>query len=109
MPAAMASATVSDSRATPSIAIVPPDGATTPPRIFIRVDLPAPFSPISPTTSPRPAANETSRSACVAPKALGDVGQSQEGLGHVGLTVERERPKPRPIAVCSLTSYPGVP
>ena len=31
----------------------PPSGAITPPKIFIRVDLPAPFSPMSAITSPR--------------------------------------------------------
>ena len=40
-------------RSTPSMRIVPPLGSTTPPRIFISVDLPAPFSPIRPITSPR--------------------------------------------------------
>ena len=33
---------------TPSMTIEPDVGATTPPRIFISVDLPAPFSPIRP-------------------------------------------------------------
>ena len=37
---------------TPPMRIVPLSGATTPPRIFISVDLPAPFSPISASTSP---------------------------------------------------------
>ena len=32
--------------------IVPPLGSTTPPSTLIKVDLPAPFSPIRPMTSP---------------------------------------------------------
>ena len=36
----------------PSTRKCPELGATTPPSTFIRVDLPAPFSPIRPTTSP---------------------------------------------------------
>ena len=52
MPAAMAPVTVIASRATPSTRIEPALGATTPPRIFISVDLPAPFSPTRPMTSP---------------------------------------------------------
>src|SRR4249920_1650561 len=38
--------------------------------IFTRVDLPAPLSPISPTTSPARSASETSVSAWIAPKCL---------------------------------------
>ena len=37
---------------TPSTVIVPLSGAMMPPRIFISVDLPAPFSPTRPMTSP---------------------------------------------------------
>ena len=44
--------TVSASCSASSMRIVPALGATTPPSTFISVDLPAPFSPISPTTSP---------------------------------------------------------
>ena len=54
MPPAMASADGEPGvvRA-PSMRIVPLVGAVTPPRIFISVDLPAPFSPTRPITSPR--------------------------------------------------------
>src|SRR5580704_14000772 len=38
--------------------------------MFIRVDLPAPFSPISPCTDPRATASETARFACTGPKCL---------------------------------------
>ena len=63
MPAAMAPATVSEPCATPSMRITPSLGSTTPPRIFIRVDLPAPFSPISARTSPRSTRRPTRSSA----------------------------------------------
>ena len=43
--------------------IVPALGSTTPPRTFMSVDLPAPFSPIRPITSPRPTERLTRSSA----------------------------------------------
>ena len=52
MPARIEPPTVSAGCGTPSISMVPRSGAMTPPRIFIRVDLPAPFSPTRPITSP---------------------------------------------------------
>src|SRR5262245_66250742 len=52
----------------PTKRIVPPLGAWTPVMVFIRVDLPAPLSPTSPTTSPGSTAKVTPRSACTAPK-----------------------------------------
>ena len=63
MPAAMAPATVSEPCSAPSMRITPSLGSTTPPRIFIRVDLPAPFSPISARTSPRSTRRLTRSSA----------------------------------------------
>ena len=63
MPAANASFTVSAWRSVPSVRIVPESGATTPPSTFISVDLPAPFSPTSPTTSPRATDRLTASSA----------------------------------------------
>ena len=56
-------ATVSDGRVTPSMSMLPRSGSTTPPRIFISVDLPAPFSPTRPITSPGATARLTSSSA----------------------------------------------
>ncbi len=53
MPARVASFTVIVAWSRPSMRIVPALGEAIPPRIFISVDLPAPFSPISPSTSPR--------------------------------------------------------
>ena len=63
MPAPIASATVMASRSTPSMRMWPRVGATTPPSTFISVDLPAPFSPTSPITSPGATARLTSSSA----------------------------------------------
>src|ERR1700679_3568348 len=47
-----------------SIRIAPPSMATTPPRMFISVLLPAPMAPISAIASPRKASRCTPRSAC---------------------------------------------
>ena len=63
MPALIASPTVSAGRSTPSTRIMPPVGSMTPPITFIRVDLPAPFSPIRPITSPRDTEKLTRSSA----------------------------------------------
>src|SRR5688572_4193914 len=52
MPARIEPPTVNPAYGAPSISIVPRSGVITPPRIFIRVDLPAPFSPTRPMTSP---------------------------------------------------------
>ena len=51
----------------PSRMISPEVGATTPERIFIRVDLPAPFSPKSVVTLPRWMSKLTPLSAWIAP------------------------------------------
>ncbi len=57
----------SASIASPSIVTVPESGLTRPQIIATVVDLPAPFGPSSPTTSPRSADSDTSTTACVAP------------------------------------------
>src|SRR5262252_6544245 len=54
----------------PSKRIVPASGAITPPIIIIRVDLPAPFSPMSATISPRWTSRSTSSSAVMPGKRL---------------------------------------
>ena len=54
----------------PSTAIVPVSGLIPPDRIRMSVDLPAPFSPISPTTSCAPTAIEALRNALTGPKLL---------------------------------------
>src|SRR5271165_3233819 len=48
--------------------ILPEVGARTPVITLMRVDLPAPLSPISPTISLRPIVRSISRNACTAPK-----------------------------------------
>src|SRR5277367_6733966 len=54
MPCRMESLTPCSFTGRPSMRISPASGWYTPPRIFMRVDLPAPFSPQTATTSPRP-------------------------------------------------------
>ena len=51
----------------PSSVISPEEGAVPPDRIFIRVDLPAPFSPNRVVTLPRRMSKFTPLSACVLP------------------------------------------
>src|SRR5262249_27840961 len=48
----------------------PASDRSAPLRIFISVDFPAPFSPMSACTSPGATSNETPRKACVEPKRL---------------------------------------
>ena len=54
----------------PFIRIVPALGRKFPAIILTSVDLPAPLSPISPTTSPASSANDTSLTAWIAPKCF---------------------------------------
>ncbi len=61
MPRSRASVEFAKRTGLPSRMISPDVGATTPERIFISVDLPAPFSPKSVVTSPR----RMSKSACL--------------------------------------------
>ena len=51
----------------PSSSITPEVGCSTPDRIFMSVDLPAPFSPKSVVTVPRWTSKSTPFSACVPP------------------------------------------
>ena len=53
MPCAMASAGEEKLTSSPSTSMVPSSGFCTPYRIFISVDLPAPFSPTRACTVPR--------------------------------------------------------
>src|SRR4051794_35491635 len=64
MPQRIASETVRCCFCSPRSLIVPELGAVTPPRMRINVLLPAPFSPISPTTSPGATARLTWERAC---------------------------------------------
>src|SRR5436305_1694344 len=54
----------------PPTVIVPSEGGMNPVIIRIVVDLPAPFGPRKPSTSPRSTSNETSFTATFAPNAL---------------------------------------
>ena len=62
--------------------IVPALGATTPPRIFISVDLPAPFSPTRPITSPRRDAQADAVERDDAGIGLADADELEKRLGH---------------------------
>eukprot|EP01031_Cornospumella_fuschlensis_P044716 gene44716-54684_t len=57
----------------------PASGLTEPKMIFMSVDLPAPFSPISPWMLPAATANEIARFACTAPKRLSIARNSSAG------------------------------
>ena len=61
--AARAGAPTSASRRVPRASIAPAVGRSKPLRMLTSVDLPAPFGPIRPTTSPGASSSETSRSA----------------------------------------------
>src|SRR5262245_5555174 len=50
--------------------MTPASGVTAPLSTFIKVDLPAPFSPMRACTSPGRSSRSTPRSACVEPKRL---------------------------------------
>src|SRR3954462_765551 len=54
----------------PHTAALPALGARNPASIFMVVDLPAPFGPRKPRTSPRPTVNDTSSTAAMAPNRL---------------------------------------
>ena len=69
-PWATASVVEAKAMGSPSSSMVPEVGGWTPERIFMRVDLPAPFSPMRATTSPARISKSTPRRAWVAPKAL---------------------------------------
>ncbi len=70
MPRPRASAAEAKATRSPSSSMLPEVGATTPDRIFISVDLPAPFSPNSVVTLPRWMSKFTPRSAWVLPYDL---------------------------------------
>src|SRR5581483_7189742 len=84
MPSLVASPTERTVTRAPSMRISPPSGWCTPPRIFISVLLPAPFSPIRATTSPRLTETETPSSATTPGKRLSIPQSSRRGVGMVG-------------------------
>ncbi len=67
MPRARASSAEPSTTGSPSSTISPELGVITPERIFISVDLPAPFSPNSVVTWPRWMSKFTPLSACTLP------------------------------------------
>src|SRR5262245_30911606 len=70
MPARSASAGPAGANGAPSSSIVPASGACAPASTFIKVLLPAPFSPTSAWISPRPTSRSTPSSAWLEPKRL---------------------------------------
>src|SRR3954469_113897 len=64
MPCARAVWTSRTTTGAPPMSTSPESGCSIPPATFIRVDLPAPFSPSSATTSPGCTSRETPFSAC---------------------------------------------
>src|SRR5215471_15758049 len=64
MPLACASFGAANATVRPSYSIVPASGVNAPDRIFSRVDLPAPFSPMKAWISPAPTSRSTDASAC---------------------------------------------
>ena len=70
MPAAIASPGSAGAYGCPFQVIEPVSGAKVPAMMFDSVDLPAPFSPSSATTSPGLTSRSIESSACVAPKRL---------------------------------------
>ena len=68
MPFSLASIGLANSCFCSSNIIVPEDGLKFPAIILIRVDLPAPLSPINPKTSPGYNSRLTSSKALIAPK-----------------------------------------
>src|SRR4051795_602794 len=70
MPRPRAWSTLLGSYGSPRRVIRPESGFSKPQMIFMRVDLPAPLSPSSPSTSPLRRCRLTSRSAVTGPKRL---------------------------------------
>src|SRR5207302_4565493 len=60
----------SDPAGAPPTSTRPVDGRTSPHAIFVSVDLPAPFGPSSPTSSPSPTSRSTPPSASIGPYRL---------------------------------------
>src|SRR5450432_3847931 len=79
MPRAKASRGERNTTASPSTAIVPSSGRSSPDRILISVDLPAPLSPRRQTTSPGLTSRLTSRIAITLPKYFDTARASMTG------------------------------
>src|SRR4051812_21145831 len=96
MPLRMASETVRLCFCSPRSLIVPELGAVTPPRMRINVLLPAPFSPISPRTSPGATARLTWERACTPGYDLEMSISSRTGSGMPHRFSAAAKPDPRP-------------
>ena len=71
--------------ARPSTSTPPPLGRTRPQAILVRVDLPAPLGPSSPTSSPRPDLQVDPRQRLLSPVALAQAGDRENrGLHQLG-------------------------
>ena len=92
MPARSASRTVARRTGVPSIRISPSSAGWTPERIFISVDLPAPFSPMRAWTSPARRSNDDAVERGDAGEALADGDGAEQrhgifGAGHASGTL----------------------
>ena len=87
-PSASASSTDRIGAGRPSTRISPESGGWMPARIFISVLLPAPFSPMTATTSPRPRVSPTPRSAFTPGKLFTRARASSSGASPAAATAE---------------------
>src|SRR5690606_37912030 len=72
--------------------MVPEVGGKLPAIIFTSVDLPAPLSPMSPTTSPGSSVKETSLTAWMAPKCLEILVSSRTATDHLPVRANTSLP-----------------
>src|SRR5438067_10846287 len=86
IPAACDCFALSKIASSPSRTRRPASGRWTPARIFTSVDLPAPFSPTRPCTSPAKSAMSPSSRACTAPKLFSACSRTSTGSGSVVVT-----------------------
>src|SRR5687767_927923 len=110
-PARLAACTEESRTGAPSTRIWPSSGRCAPPRILMRVDLPAPFSPVRPSTSPRPRWRETSCSAVTPGKRLVIARISRSGAtaaGRLAMPVLREPGLLLPFGEARLEAGHGV-
>src|SRR5437763_1464514 len=91
IPAACDCFALSKIASSPSRTSRPASGRWTPARILTSVDLPAPFSPTRPCTSPGKSAMSPSSSACAAPKLFWACSRKSTGSGCVVVIVVVQR------------------
>src|SRR5579875_1132024 len=101
MPAARAASTLLGANGSPLSHIDPASGFWKPHRILISVDLPAPLSPSSPSTSPLRRCRLMSRSAVIGPKRLAMCSTRSTSSGALTGATTRS-----PVTVCSATARP---